>query len=74
MGITEKLVFHGRVSGNSVVLDGDASALEGHQVIVQLEEVDPKPGSWQAVEKIFGIVNAPSNFDADKVSRDDIYD
>jgi len=74
MGITEKLIFHGRVSGNSVVLDGDASAFEGDEVIVQLEDSIPRRGSWEAVEKVFGIVVPPPGFNPDKVTRDDIYD
>ncbi len=71
---TERSIFHGRVSGNHIVLKEDASAFDGHEVTVQVEDSSPRRGSWEAVERVFGIVVPPPGFDPDKVTRDDIYE
>ena len=55
-------------------VESDASAFDGHEVVVQLEDSSPRRGSWEAVEKVFGIVVPPPGFDPDKVTRDDIYE
>ena len=74
MGGVAKLTLSGRVSGNSILLEGDASAFEGHEVIVQLEDARPKPGTWEAVTAVCGLISSPAGFDAQLVSRDDIYE
>ena len=74
MSITDGSIFHGRVSGNHIVLVEDASALDGQDVIVQLKDTSPRRGSWEAVEQVIGIIVPPPGFDTDKITRDDIYD
>lgn len=68
------LVLRAHVEGNHIVLDEPFDLPSGIEVTVHIQRSEPTPGSIEAVRRSLGRRTAPTSFNIEKVSREEIYD